>query len=210
MEPPASSAPTAAVAVAGVSLAVVLSFGFGMLVGASVHSDDVHHGEESTDHHSQVATPTTVVESMWSEAMQVEEMQSEAMQVEGGDGLQDSPCLLREQEQSDAGRRVCVLDAWVEGGELNLMLEHRGYEPSIGSGMHAHVFSGEVKPVNAGAPGDASIGGGSWQVVELDFMAISVSDSWAAELLESGMVCAALATERHTLANLDVSCAPIR
>lgn len=186
-----------AVAAAAISLSVVLSFGVGMMVGVNIGSAHENPVAAASSGHASSGSPVTTVE--W--AIEGDEPMVESSEMEGSE--EGEPPAIR------------LVRAWVQDDEVHVELDYDGFSPSVGGGMHAHVFRGSVDPVNAGAPGDASIGGGIWWVVDNDFWSISV-DEWMGHGPDlgdgdgSGEVCVGLAMPGHTLASLDeVSCAPI-
>lgn len=179
---------------ATISLAVVLSFGVGMMVGVNVRSGRKHPLVAAPSSHSSSGSPVTTVE--W--ATESEAMEESSATDESEEGEPPAIRLVR---------------AWVQDDDVHVELDYDGFSPSIGGGMHAHVFPGSVDPINAGAPGDSSMGGGRWWVVDNDFWSISV-DEWMGDGLGLGdgadEVCVGLGSQRHTLVSLDqVSCAPI-
>ena len=64
--------------------------------------------------------------------------------------------------------------------------------------------NGDLAVETVGAMGDASVGGGSWHVV--DGETVRLRDSLSQEVIDAGGVCVATATPTHTLAHLETNC----
>ncbi len=110
-------------------------------------------------------------------------------------------------------RWACITDAAIVDGNVvaTFDFDDSGTPFSIGSSFHLHVFGSQIEPINAGAPGDASIGGGIWQVWDLvpNFSDTPTAVFGSSEIPEK--LCVRIATSRHTLESLDSgNCWPIR
>ncbi len=111
-------------------------------------------------------------------------------------------------------RWACITDAWIDvDGSVNAIFESQddGTNFSIGSSFHLHVFGSQIDPINAGADGDASKGGGPWQVWDITpgFTDAPVAVFGSTEIPDK--LCVRIATPRHTLESLDSgNCFPIR
>ena len=84
----------------------------------------------------------------------------------------------------EAGPMVCLESVSVDDQSLTLALSYRGFSPSIGSGMHAHVYPGSQKLAGVGT-------GGIWQVIDQPVWEVPIADPMAKEILASGTVCVA-------------------
>lgn len=109
-------------------------------------------------------------------------------------------------------RWACITGARVENGEVIAEFEfsNGGTDFSVGSGFHLHVYGSNVDALNAGAAGDASIGGGTWQVWDI----VPEYRSTPGSVFVNGVVpeklCVRIATPRHTLESLTSgNCFPI-
>lgn len=195
---------------AAVSLAVCGAFGIGFFVGRdvgaanSVRPSEEHPGPDFDDSD---LNPSTA--------------ESAHIAAESASG-----CAVSWEEPY-----VCVERAQVNGDYVEVSLRYVGFEPSIGSGMHAHVYvagggaraalADQTGPDNMavedndpesrstatmGAPGDASVGGGHWWVADSTSLKVAMVELFEASDGEQQRICAATATTRHTLLNLAESC----
>lgn len=172
---------------AGIALAVVAAFGIGLSVGSGLSRDQVGvlSGQGSID----VAQPTSTLSH--------EERMVESFET------------VTNCDRGSSGPMVCLEEATVNESGLFLRLRYVGFEPSIGAGMHAHVFAGSLDAEQAGTHGDHSVGGGPWQVVDSTSTLIPVDAGIGSDALADGSICVATATERHTLAHTEISCIEI-
>lgn len=108
---------------------------------------------------------------------------------------------------------VClVAAAFDDSGELIIEIEYRNVEAEqIGfdtdDEIHAHIFPSDQPVDSVGVAGGEVVGGGDWTVT--DWTELRVIDSDRDFLSRTGEVCAATATNVHTLRHLHASCIPI-
>ncbi len=110
-------------------------------------------------------------------------------------------------EVGAAGEPLAVLTgATVEGGIVTVEIEYQHFRqaPDVSSSYHAHVYAADLAVETIGAPGDASVGGGMWEVV--DGETVPLSEFLSQDAIEAGGVCVATATPMHTLAHLETNC----
>jgi molecular chaperone DnaK len=106
-------------------------------------------------------------------------------------------------------RWVCITSVTFDGTKLTagFISENGGSVFNAGGGFHVHFFDGDQSdPVTAGLSGDASTGGGNWQVWDLTPVYESVK--WADTDIQ--VICGRVATSSHTLESLDSgNCFPV-
>lgn len=107
---------------------------------------------------------------------------------------------------------VC-LDAATIDADGGILVDYRsefGDDPfAVGGGFHLHVFSGDIDPATAGAPGAASIGGSPWLVWDIpDLVTATAGQIYNSETPEK--LCARIANPNHQLESLDSGqCVPL-
>ncbi len=128
------------VAAGGVVLIVLAAFTLGLVVGAQIGGP------------SEPGAVTTLREQI------DEEMMTESP-MDGGGGR----CGPGED-----GPMVCLESVSVDDGFLTFTLSYVGFSPSIGSGIHAHIYPGSQEPAGVGS-------GGIWQVVDQPVWEVSIT-----------------------------------
>ncbi len=105
---------------------------------------------------------------------------------------------------------ACIVGAALDdSGNLVIDLEYRNVDPDqlgfdSSDGVHAHVFPSDESVESVGMPGGEVVGGGEWTVTDATQLRVNNSDQDF--LSRTGEVCAATATNNHTLRHLHSSC----
>lgn len=105
---------------------------------------------------------------------------------------------------------ACIVGAALDdSGTLVIDLEYRNVDPDqlgfdSSDGVHAHMFPSDEPVESVGMPGGAVAGGGEWTITDATQIRVSSSDQDF--LSRTGEVCAATATNNHTLRHLHTSC----
>lgn len=235
---------------AAVSLAVCAAFGIGFFVGSDVgaaaervRSSEEQFGPASHDKDLNPSAADTTYDAEGSLVgngpehdvhsgdtqsgdTQSGDTQADGVHLEEGSGRTADGCAVHGEEPY-----VCVERANVSGDDVVVRLRYVGFEPSIGSGMHAHVYRagggdgsaavdrtlpgnltiegidlGQRETASMGAHGDASVGGGRWWVADSTSLRIPLAQFLKGANEEEQRICVATATPRHTLLSLAESC----
>lgn len=143
------------------------------------------------------------------------DIEAAALAVEGVESVDTANLLVLPEvfrctdEIMSQPRWLCLDSAEFDGTTLvaTFTSEDGGETFSVGSGFHVHFFNGDVtEPISAGVNGDASTGGGDWQV--WDLTPRYETTKFAGTEIE--MVCGRVATPFHTLESLDSgNCWPV-
>ncbi len=122
---------------------------------------------------------------------------------------EDERCTIAIQNNE---RFACITEATWDGTNISATIHSdSGPQPfDIGSTYHMHIFGDDVAPETAGAAGDASVGGGTWQVWDDGESFVSTPGKVFTGGVIPERICVRIATPTHTLDSLRTgNCWPI-